>query len=709
MKEIKLKKYQLKWKVVALLLAVVAAVLGGGYWLYQQSIEKAVYSTTESFMEQIADHDQLNIINQLNGKWEYLDSMLARVSESRNSNLKDVVYNLSVEAKSTDFDKLYLVMENGRIYNNSYLETDLEKAPWKKAYQQAEDYFVTSYSEDSREQWGEYLLYGKHLPTSITCGKYKISGIVGLVPLDQVASQMKMESFDGRGVALVIRPTGEIITASQQYSSSTVTQNYLTSLESCDFYGDGSLEACKKAIEEGKGIFVEYEQDGERFSALFQPMELQGEEDWYLVVRVSQQVTAEQVRLLIWSSVPFFLVLGIVVLLVAWFLYHNVNAARIARASEQAKSTFLANMSHEIRTPLNGIVGLQYLMRENLDDREKLLEYLSKAEVSADFLKSVITDVLDMSKIENGQMELYTEEMNLKDLVGELETLIGIQAEEKGLHFSVDHTEASYPFVKGDVLRIKQVLTNLLGNALKFTPKGGDVSLKIQQIRAGDTAQTTFIVADTGYGMSPEFLEKIWVPFEQERRAASQNGTGLGTTLSKTLVEKMGGRISVESHLDKGTVFTIILPLEIVQPKEAPSASAAGAEKEIRLAGMRILVAEDNEINRMIICSVLEERGCIIFEAENGKDAVSIFENSEAGFFDLVLMDIQMPVMNGYAAAKAIRSSGRADSAKIPIFAMTANAFREDVDKALASGMNDVATKPLDISLLLEKINHLQS
>ena len=209
--------------------------------------------------------------------------------------------------------------------------------------------------------------------------------------------------------------------------------------------------------------------------------------------------------------------------------------------------------------------------------------------------------------------------------------------------------------------------------------------------------------------MSPEFLEKIWVPFEQERRAASQNGTGLGTTLSKTLVEKMGGRISVESHLDKGTVFTIILPLEIVQPKEAPSASAAGVEKEIRLAGMRILVAEDNEINRMIICSVLEERGCIIFEAENGKDAVSIFENSEAGFFDLVLMDIQMPVMNGYAAAKAIRSSGRADSAKIPIFAMTANAFREDVDKALASGMNDVATKPLDISLLLEKINHLQS
>ncbi len=150
-------------------------------------------------MEQIADHDQLNIINQLNGKWEYLDSMLARVSESRNSNLKDVVYNLSVEAKSTDFDKLYLVMENGRIYNNSYLETDLEKAPWKKAYQQAEDYFVTSYSEDSREQWGEYLLYGKHLPTSIPCGKYKISGIVGLVPLDQVASQMKMESFDGFG------------------------------------------------------------------------------------------------------------------------------------------------------------------------------------------------------------------------------------------------------------------------------------------------------------------------------------------------------------------------------------------------------------------------------------------------------------------------------------------------------------------------------
>ncbi len=262
--------------------------------------------------------------------------------------------------------------------------------------------------------------------------------------------------------------------------------------------------------------------------------------------------------------------------------------------------------------------------------------------------------------------------------------------------------------MSGDALRIQQVLTNLLGNALKFTPAGGKVTLTVRQTLVGQLAHTTFIVADTGCGMSPEFLDKIWLPFEQERRLASQNGTGLGTTLSKTLVEKMNGTIAVKSSPGAGTTFTVTIPLPLAQPPAAPAATAP-AEIDWSLAGKRVLVAEDNDINRMIVASILEEQGCLLTEASDGQQAVAAFEQSPPGFYDLVLMDIQMPVLNGYEATRRIRALPRPDAAGVPIIAVSANAFREDVAAALACGMNDVVTKPLDINLLLTKIKNLKT
>ncbi len=365
-------------------------------------------------------------------------------------------------------------------------------------------------------------------------------------------------------------------------------------------------------------------------------------------------------------------------------------------------------MSHEIRTPLNGIVGLHYLMRSSLDDREKLEGYLKKAEISAEFLKGVITDVLDMSKIESGQLEFYPREMNLFALVEEIKILLETQAEEKGIVFQVDCAGLNKPLVLGDALRVKQVLTNLLGNALKFTPEGGHVTLTVSQEEGRETVQTLFTVADTGCGMSQEFLDKIWLPFEQERRIASQSGTGLGTTLSKTLVEKMNGTIEVESREGEGTVFRVAIPFPAVQEQKAAELSAEEENSSWELAGKQVLIVEDNEINRMILGAILEEQGCVLTEAADGAEALSVFEHSSPGFSDLILMDVQMPVMNGYEAARRIRALSRPDAEQVPIFSITANAFREDVEKALAAGMNDVITKPLDVKLLLVKIRNLK-
>lgn len=707
------RRFSLSWWKFSLILVTAFAVLGGGYWLYQKSIGQAVYSTTVSFMNQIADHDNLNVVNNMNSKWEALDTIITRVESSRNNSIKDVIYSLSVESQVTAFEKLYLITEDDKVYSDVYMEQSLEDMPWKEIFLQSGERFVARYSEENREKWGEYLLYGINLPAPVSCLEENIRGIIGMVPISKITSQMRLESFDRQGIAVIMAPSGEIITASKYYNSE-MDQNFFTELERADLKSGYSMEACQQALKQRENYFLEYDLNGKGFYALFQPMEHNGSNDWYLVVRVSTQVTSQQVQALVMRSIPFFLMLGAIVLLFTYFFYNSLNAVKIAQASEQVKSTFLVNMSHEIRTPLNGIVGLQYLMRQNLYNPKKLETYLKKAEVSAEFLKSIITDVLDMSKIESGQMELYQKEIDLSSMVEEIKVLLDIQAEEKGLCFTVDSGGVCSPHVIGDEVRVKQVLTNLLGNAFKFTDKGGKVSLMIRQELKGNVAETTFVVADTGSGMSPEFLEGIWKPFEQERRITSQNGTGLGTTLSKTLVEMMKGNITVESQLGVGTTFTVLIPFPIAQgarakkKDSAPEAVPVMKEEEWSLKGKRILVVEDNEINRMIVASILKDLGCILTETSDGQEAVEAFTNSEPFYYDLILMDIQMPVMNGYEATIAIRSRNRPDSSQVAIFAMTANVFREDVEKALDSGMNDVITKPLDVPLLLSKIKDLK-
>lgn len=572
-------------------------------------------------------------------------------------------------------------------------------------FEEAEGNFVIRHSEDKREFWGEYLLYGKHLSKGIKCDGKTIVGIVGMVPISGISEQMKLETFDGQGVAIVMQPDGEIITASELYDND-INRNWWTIMEKARFY-DGSLDKCKDAIENKKSIFINYEYEDEEFYALFQPLENEGDADWYMVVRVSANVTAQQTRTLIVRSLPFFIVLGGIVLAIFSFIYRTVNEARVAKAAEQAKSTFLTNMSHEIRTPLNGIVGLQYLMKQNLDNPEKLKDYLDKSEISTNFLKGVISDVLEMSKIESGQLEIYLQEVNLLRLIENIKLLLETQAQQKQLHFDVDVQEIRYPIVKADALRVQQVLTNLVGNAIKFTQSGGHVGVKVEQEIEQKIVYTVFIVRDDGCGMSEEFLRRIWIPFEQERRIASQNGTGLGTTLSKTLVDNMNGTIFVESKVDKGTTFTVRIPFEIIEHKQIIEDEEF--DESSGLEGKKILVAEDNDINRMIVVSVLEDEGAMITEAVNGSEAVNLFSESQIFEYDLILMDIQMPQLNGYQATKRIRELLREDALGIPIFAMTANAFREDKEKALKAGMNDIIVKPLDIPLLIRKIKNIRN
>lgn len=678
-------------------------LLAGGYLLYQRSIEDAVEGTTRSFMDQLAEHDIRNVGSQIDSRVSYLHALRFRLEQLRKDDQIDIPYLLSVDARATQFHKLYLITSSGRVYDSSYLITDLNEIPWSDTYEAATGDFVVRFTIDKREEWGEYLLYGSRLDNPIAYGDEMVEGIVGLIPVEELDGLVRLESFDGRGTTLVIEQGGEIITASRYYDEET-SLNFFLELEQATFLDGLSFEQCKKAISEGKSLYVEYLFQDVRYSAMLKPM---GDgsygNGWYMVVKVPEEVTAEQARGLLKRSVFFFVLLGAVVFVGVAYVFKNMRAVEVAQASERAKSTFLANMSHEIRTPLNGITGLLYLMKQNLNDKGRLREYLEKAEVSAEFLKSVITEVLDMSKIESGQLELYSRKLSLEKMLRDIQMLIGPQSEERGQAFSVQSGGLPAPWVMGDEVRLKQILVNLLGNSLKFTPKEGQITLLVTQDVHGETAGTRFQITDTGCGMSQEFLEKIWNPFEQEHRFGSQNGTGLGTTLSKMLVEKMGGTIAVESQVDHGTTFTIWIPFPIAEAEELQIPEPA--ESQITLAGVRILAVEDNDINREILKEILTGRGAVVTVAADGQEAVDLFSGSAPFSFDVILMDIQMPVLDGYGAARFIRGLSRPDSTEIPIFALTANAFKKEADLALECGMNDVITKPLDVAVLLMKLS----
>ncbi len=404
------------------------------------------------------------------------------------------------------------------------------------------------------------------------------------------------------------------------------------------------------------------------------------------------------------------ILLVIASVLIGVLVYVNV-AFRIrainARADAKAKGDFLSAMSHEIRTPLNGLISLNYLMSQNVDDREKITEYLRQSSTAAEYLLSLVNNVLDMSKLQAHELELEQKPVDLGLLFGTVESVERVGMESKGIRLQAD-VELSWPGILGDAIRIQQVLLNLLDNARKYTGQGGSVTLTARQSEKEDGDILTKVqVADNGRGMSEEFQKKIFTPFTQERKTVSQGnqGTGLGLSICLLLAERMGGSLSVESKLDEGSCFTFLFtakPVALSQEADPDGLDADGGGEEKK---PKILIVEDNELNGQILMELLEGEGFEVLHVENGKKAVEAFEASGIGEFGIILMDLLMPEMNGFEAARAIRGLDRADAGKVKIFASTANTFQEDREKAFASGMDDFITKPIDIKELLKKLH----
>ena len=387
------------------------------------------------------------------------------------------------------------------------------------------------------------------------------------------------------------------------------------------------------------------------------------------------------------------------------------EAYRAAKAANEAKSEFLSNMSHDMRTPMNAIIGFATLLDRDADQPDKVREYGRKISASGQHLLSFINNVLDMSKIESGNHTLNITEFSLRELVEELDVLIQPQIQEKKQTLSVRICDVEGERFQGDRLGLSQILQNLLSNAVKYTREGGHIELTIlglPRVSKG-YARLRFQVQDNGIGMRPEFVEHIFDPFTRENNSTASGiqGTGLGMTITKNLVDLMGGTISVKSAPGAGSTFRV--ELELRCPEE-PTEASRQREEHISLSGaqtleeMRMLVAEDNDINAEILEELLSMEGASCDRTVNGQDAVERFRHTPPAFYDAVLLDIQMPVMNGYEAARAIRALDRSDAATIPIVAMTANAFAEDVQKAMEAGMSAHISKPIDMDVLRDAL-----
>lgn len=384
------------------------------------------------------------------------------------------------------------------------------------------------------------------------------------------------------------------------------------------------------------------------------------------------------------------------------------QALEAANAANEAKSAFLSDMSHDIRTPMNAIIGMTGIAQAYIaqsgeagDCLEKVSDCLKKVMLSSRHLVGLINDVLDMSRIESGRMTLGDSDFLLSDMLEEVSSVISSQAQTKEICFHIERERVTHEALRGDIVRLSQVLVNILGNAVKFTDAGGCVTLRVEEGEMrGETVRYRFVCRDTGQGMDPSFLPHLFEPFAQERRQAHETyvGTGLGMSITKSIVDLMHGTIEVESSLNLGTVITVEVPLTLA--KEAPRKSSLTAKEHSVFAGRRVLVAEDIAVNAEVVCLMIGMHGGTAEAAGDGQACVELFESHEPGYYDLILMDIRMPRMDGREAARRIRSMDRSDAATIPIIAMSADAFSDDVEASLSCGMNHHLSKPVSFEML---------
>lgn len=571
---------------------------------------------------------------------------------------------------------------------------------------------------DYREDGKSYILFVKKLDMQKSEG-IALTHIGVVVDLSVFQKTFDAELFQNRSHVYVVNPDGYSLYRHECAGGFIDDYDILGTLKKdCEFIHGGTTESLHRNLQERTSAGYEFYFGEERYFVAASPVR---QTDWAVLTFVPTEVlSAGTTSFLNMAVVYVSVIASMVVLMMGLLMFFFISkrgdrriiahqrqanallkdAADAANAASIAKSDFLSHMSHDIRTPINGIMGMTEIALKNIDDKDRVLDCLQKIDGSSGHLLSLVNDVLDMSRIESGKVQISHKPLNILELLRHCSSIISGQLQGRDIMFTEEFENIENPHILGDELHLRQVLINILGNAVKFTPDGGRIYFRVREFSAeGEAARFHIEIEDTGIGMKPEFLPHIFEPFAQEDggNRSSYKGTGLGMSITKKFMDLMGGTVEVQSEPGKGTLFRLELPVEIDREWQGEQESAG---QQTTLAGARVILAEDNDLNMEIAVFMLESLEIEVTAVTDGKAALDAFAAAAPGTFDGILMDVMMPVMDGLTATREIRALEREDAGTIPIIAMTANAYDEDRRKCMEAGMDAHMSKPIDGEVL---------
>ncbi len=571
---------------------------------------------------------------------------------------------------------------------------------------------------DYREDGKSYILFVKKLDMQKSEG-IALTHIGVVVDLSVFQKTFDAELFQNRSHVYVVNPDGYSLYRHECAGGFIDDYDILGTLKKdCEFIHGGTTESLHRNLQERTSAGYEFYFGEERYFVAASPVR---QTDWAVLTFVPTEVlSAGTTSFLNMAVVYVSVIASMVVLMMGLLMFFFISkrgdrriiahqrqanallkdAADAANAASIAKSDFLSHMSHDIRTPINGIMGMTEIALKNIDDKDRVLDCLQKIDGSSGHLLSLVNDVLDMSRIESGKVQISHKPLNILELLRHCSSIISGQLQGRDIMFTEEFQNIENPHILGDELHLRQVLINILGNAVKFTPDGGRIYFRVREFSAeGEAARFHIEIEDTGIGMKPEFLPHIFEPFAQEDggNRSSYKGTGLGMSITKKFMDLMGGIVEVQSEPGKGTLFRLELPVEIDREWQGEQESAG---QQTTLAGARVILAEDNDLNMEIAVFMLESLEIEVTAVTDGKAALDAFAAAAPGTFDGILMDVMMPVMDGLTATREIRALEREDAGVIPIIAMTANAYDEDRRKCMEAGMDAHMSKPIDGEVL---------
>lgn len=654
--------------------------------------------------------------------WERVEICGSLLQLKDMQNEDEVLENLNTIENflSSDDTTVLGLGENQEYYTSSGRSGIWEGLTGMADLEKEQQIIITKLPDEEEES----MIFLRRLPEKEKIGdsgKY-LTHIATAVSMENMQIIFEVKEFGINCQTYIINNEGRDIYHNGEVNSVIDSKYLLVFMEKYNFIHGGTLGDLQNSINEARSDSYEFEYKGRNYFVSTAPVFF---EKWTVLVVVPTSVLGASTSKIMNIAVIYFLIIVLIMVLLfsatvfsitksrgdKRMLKQQVEAkrklekmAKEAQAANEAKSAFLSHMSHDIRTPINGIMGMTDIALKHMEDKAQVEECLKKIDGSSNHLLSLVNDVLDMSRIESGKTTISHEFMDLRLVLENCSSIIGGQLLERDVELVTEFDDIKHSWLLGDELHLRQVLINILGNAVKFTPDGGKIIFRVEETFCDETQSVfRFEITDTGIGMDEAFMKHIWEPFTQEENGGRTNykGTGLGMTITKQFVELMGGIISVKSKLNEGSSFVVELPMEITD--HAPIEETVS--EHVDLSGIKLLLVEDNELNVEIARYMLEEEGISVVNAENGQKAIDIFSKSSPGEFDVILMDVMMPVMDGLEATRQIRALERADAAEIPIIAMTANAYEEDVKKTREAGMNAHLTKPLDMSVVLATLS----